>query len=108
MIGYAGNAHTNDPGEWIVDIADLRTGLFEVNITIYTSNGGIESTLLDQNFNGITSKSYTVPVPPIEGVYRIVVIATNNDPTGRDTSTKTETIEIEQYDPSGLPPVIIG
>jgi len=79
IIGYAGTGHTEDPGEWTVDINDPQSGLDEVQIIIHDAYGNIEYSINDQNLNGIYSKSYNIPLPAIEGVHTIKVTAKNTD-----------------------------
>ncbi|MFX0026734.1 MAG: hypothetical protein ACFE8M_09980 [Candidatus Hermodarchaeota archaeon] len=105
-INYYGEGHAGDPGDFAVNVEDLESGLYKVNINLFDANGDIVDTL-EELLGGIETKSYVIPLPAIVGTYTIVVIATNDDPTGRDTSTSSGSVGIvEEPGPIEPPPII--
>ncbi|MFX1280610.1 MAG: hypothetical protein ACFFA3_14630 [Promethearchaeota archaeon] len=104
-INYAGEFHTDDPGIWTVNVEDLESGLYEVQIIVFNATGYIEYTFTDQNILGIPSISYDINVPAIEGTHTIQVTAMN---PGQFAYTTSHWVEIFPPPPDPGPPPIIG
>jgi len=103
-ITYSGEGHTAAPGQWSVSIEDMESGIAEVQILV---NG---EEVLNQQLNGISSISYDIPVPAIEGVHDIDVNVKNNDNDwlgDEEASSETSSKEILFWIDPGDPPVII-
>ncbi len=76
---YGGEGHQEDPGYWSVTVADLESGVAEVEIIIDGT-----TYLHSQNLNGVQSITYTdIPISLEEiisiGIHTIKVIARNHD-----------------------------
>jgi hypothetical protein len=105
QISYVGEYHTGDPGGWVVVVEDLESGLDAVQILI---DGVVY--VEETNLNGITAKTYDIPVPGIIGTHVIVVNAINNDidwEGDQESSSTSEWVYIGPP-PDEPPPIIIG
>jgi archaellum component FlaG (FlaF/FlaG flagellin family) len=74
-ITYVGSQDTNNPGKWIVLIEDPQSG---IGIVLITVDG---PKVLEEDLQGLNSKTYEISVPGIVGLHTIKVTATNNDST---------------------------
>ncbi len=107
-IGYNGQGHTADPGQWIIEIEDLESGLNEVIIIV---DGVVVLHDTYDDLRGVDEISYYIDVPAVEGIHTIEVTAVNNDTDwvgDQESNTVSSSREIVLWIVIIEPPIIIG
>ena len=89
-INYVGGNTEEDPGVWEVTVGDAQSGIDTVTILV---DGG---QWIQESLGGLITKTYSVPVPGVEGFHTIEVTAVDNDnDRPNDQLSKTETSSVE-------------